>query len=233
MGIAKGKDFEVVDLEHANPGVNPKELKIGQIITLPSKGNKATPEEKKDVAYHGNSIQKYLESIGEDGTYDNRAKLAAKYGIKGYKGTAAQNLQLLGIIRDGAKAPSTEVVKPSGTVSKGQTVTIPGGKLYAQGNAVSPVKNAQLTAKVESINNNWRNSVRLINNNGVYIGFARLTDLGNGSVPTTKNRSVDAVAREIAFEKHSWGVNPGRAQKLRAAGYNPDEVQKRINQLLK
>ncbi|MEC6747321.1 N-acetylmuramoyl-L-alanine amidase [Marinilactibacillus sp. XAAS-LB27] len=232
-GIAKGKDFEVIDLEHANPGVDPKGLKIGQVITLPSAGNKATPEEKQSTKYHGNSISKYLESIGEDGSYDNRAKLAAKYGIKGYQGSAAQNLQLLGILRDGAKAPSTEVVKLNNSIAVGQSVTLPAGKLYAQGNAVNPVKNAKLTAKVDKIDNNWRNSVRLINSKGTYVGFARLTDLGGGSVPTTNNRSVDAVAREIAFEKHSWGDNPGRAQKLRKAGYKPDEVQKRINQLLK
>ncbi|WP_208560630.1 N-acetylmuramoyl-L-alanine amidase [Marinilactibacillus kalidii] len=232
-GIAKGKDFEVVDLEHANPGVDPKGLKIGQIITLPSDVNKATSEEKQSVSYHGNSIQKYLESIGEEGSYDNRVRLADKYGIKDYKGNAEQNLQLLSIIRDGAKAPSTVVIKENNTINKGQAIIVPAGKLYAQGNATKPVKNEQLTAKVDSINTNWRNSVRLINENGVYVGFVQLTDLEYGSISATTNQSTLAVAREIAFGKHNWGNNPERAEKLRKAGYDPNEVQKNINQLLK
>lgn len=104
--IAKGRDFNVIDLEHANPKVDARSLQIGQVINIPGKEEeKATEEEKKSSAYHGNSIQKYLESIGEDGSFEARKKRAEELGIKGYKGTAEQNLQLLGIIRDGDTPP--------------------------------------------------------------------------------------------------------------------------------
>lgn len=104
--IAKGRDFNVVDLEHVNPKVDARALQIGQVINIPGKEEgKATEEEKKSPAYHGNSIQKYLESIGEDGSFEARKKRAEELGIRGYKGTAEQNLQLLGIIRDGNKPP--------------------------------------------------------------------------------------------------------------------------------
>lgn len=42
-----------------------------------------------------NSIVDYLKSIGVDSSMANRKKLAAKYGIRNYRGTSEQNLQLL------------------------------------------------------------------------------------------------------------------------------------------
>lgn len=48
------------------------------------------------------------------------------------------------------------------------------------------------------------------------------------SAPAKK--SVDEIAREVIAGK--WGNNPQRAQKLSAAGYDADAVQKRVNQLL-
>lgn len=49
--------------------------------------------------YKGDSVVDYLHSIGEDASYSNRAKLAKKYGIKGYSGSANQNLTLLQKLR--------------------------------------------------------------------------------------------------------------------------------------
>ncbi|GEK89989.1 N-acetylmuramoyl-L-alanine amidase [Alkalibacterium putridalgicola] len=104
--IAKGREFNVIDLEHANPKIDARSLQIGQTINIPrAEEEKATEEEKQSPAYHGNSIQKYLESIGEDDSYEARKKRAVELGIKEYKGTAEQNLQLLGIIRDGVTPP--------------------------------------------------------------------------------------------------------------------------------
>ncbi|MCI3027667.1 N-acetylmuramoyl-L-alanine amidase [Desemzia sp. C1] len=54
---------------------------------------------KQKSSYKGNSLVDYLKSIKVDSSPANRKKLAAKYGIKNYKGTAAQNLQLLNKMR--------------------------------------------------------------------------------------------------------------------------------------
>lgn len=54
---------------------------------------------KTKSSYKGNSLVDYLKSIKVDSSPANRKKLAAKYGIKKYKGTAAQNLQLLNKMR--------------------------------------------------------------------------------------------------------------------------------------
>ncbi len=62
------------------------------------------------------SIVTYLNSINADSSYSNRAKLAKKYGIGGYKGTAAQNTKLLGILRGGS-APAATKKKGNQTTS--------------------------------------------------------------------------------------------------------------------
>lgn len=64
------------------------------------------------------SIVDYLKSIGQDSSFAARAKLAAKYGIKNYKGTAEQNTKLLNILRkQKSKAPAKTIKKP-GTPKK-------------------------------------------------------------------------------------------------------------------
>lgn len=58
-------------------------------------------------AYTGNSIIDYLKSIGQDSSFANRKKLADQYGISNYSGTAAQNTQLLNLMRGGAGSGSS------------------------------------------------------------------------------------------------------------------------------
>src|SRR5690606_16079353 len=79
----------------------------------------ATKQTKSKAVYTGNSIVDYLKSIGVDSSFANRKKLAEKHGIKNYTGTASQNLQLLRILRDGAK-PVGSVKK---TTNKSTTTT--------------------------------------------------------------------------------------------------------------
>lgn len=58
----------------------------------------ATPVSKN--AYDGNSVVDYLKVIGVDNSYANRTKLAKEHGIKNYTGAAAQNAELLEIMRN-------------------------------------------------------------------------------------------------------------------------------------
>ena len=46
----------------------------------------------------------------------------------------------------------------------------------------------------------------------------------------TARKSITQVAKEVIQGK--WGNNPQRAQKLRAAGYDPNVVQKEVNRLM-
>lgn len=57
------------------------------------------------------------------------------------------------------------------------------------------------------------------------------TNSGAGATQTaTQKKSVDEIAREVLAGK--WGNGATRTQKLQAAGYDPAEVQKRVNELL-
>lgn len=59
------------------------------------------PEYFLEEIWHGTSISRALESLGEDGSYRRRAELAALNGIAGYKGTADQNTHMLNLLRTG------------------------------------------------------------------------------------------------------------------------------------
>ena len=49
--------------------------------------------------------------------------------------------------------------------------------------------------------------------------------------PATATKSIDTLAREVIAGK--WGNGATRTNKLLAAGYDPNAVQKRVNELLK
>ena len=59
------------------------------------------PEYYLQDIWHGTSISKALESIGEDGSYQHRVQIAAANGIAGYAGTAPQNTHMLNLLRTG------------------------------------------------------------------------------------------------------------------------------------
>jgi hypothetical protein len=60
------------------------------------------------------SIVDYLKSIGQPSDFTSRKLLAEQYGIKNYVGSAEQNIQLLNLLRSGAKPGQ---VSPSTTTS--------------------------------------------------------------------------------------------------------------------
>jgi len=90
----------------------------------PKKSSSGSNPKETTSTYKGNSIVDYLKSIGVDSSFANRKRLAQKYGIKNYTGTATQNLQLLRIMRDGSK-PIGNVKKTSNkatTTTKKKTI---------------------------------------------------------------------------------------------------------------
>jgi N-acetylmuramoyl-L-alanine amidase len=60
---------------------------------------------------------------------------------------------------------------------------------------------------------------------------AAVNELLTGKKPTAAKKSVDDIAREVLAGK--WGNGIARKVKLAAAGYDPAEVQQRVNALLK
>jgi len=68
-----------------------------ELLNKMRKGTKSKSVKKGNMKT--TSIVDYLKSIGVDSSFSNRKKLAAKHGIKNYRGTASQNTQLLNKMR--------------------------------------------------------------------------------------------------------------------------------------
>ena len=138
--------------------------------------SKPSTSTKNVTNYKGSSIVDYL-NLKENkhlggSSFSNRKKLASANGIKNYTGTATQNKQLLDKLQGGgASSKST-----SKSVKVGDTVTTKA--LYANSGSTKNVRSSSIKGYVDTINNNWRNPIRLRNKKGgYYLGFTRQQDL--------------------------------------------------------
>ncbi|WP_101844207.1 N-acetylmuramoyl-L-alanine amidase [Halobacillus sp. Marseille-P3879] len=118
----ENEGLSVDDLKKLNPSVDPSKLKIGEKIKIKETASKPAPKPASNGDMKTTSIVTYLKSIGVDSSFNYRAKLAAKYGISRYKGTAPQNISLLSKMRGGSKsaAPKTATPKKSSSPVKGK-----------------------------------------------------------------------------------------------------------------
>ena len=80
----------------------------GAGVTHTSTVKPAVKPAVKPSAPSGGSIVDYLNKQGKDSSFSARKRLAAKYGIKNYTGTAAQNTQLLKKLQSGS-APKKKI----------------------------------------------------------------------------------------------------------------------------
>jgi N-acetylmuramoyl-L-alanine amidase CwlA len=120
-GISKALDVEVKDIEKLNPKVDAGNLQVGQKIKVENVSKSAPSKTTPAASYSGNSIVDYLNAIGEDASFSNRKKLAAKYGISNYSGSLDQNLALLNKLRNSTLTKSSTPSKPA--PSKGNMKT--------------------------------------------------------------------------------------------------------------
>ncbi|WP_062105203.1 N-acetylmuramoyl-L-alanine amidase [Bacillus niameyensis] len=92
-------------------------VEVAKEVSKPKEENKPS---KTATEYKGNSIVDYLNSKKIDSSFSNRKKLATQYGVKNYKGTAAQNIELLNKMKGGS-APKVE--EPANPKPKGDQKT--------------------------------------------------------------------------------------------------------------
>ncbi|MGD7047101.1 N-acetylmuramoyl-L-alanine amidase [Rossellomorea marisflavi] len=117
-GLSQALDVDVKTIEKLNPKLDAKSLKVGQKVKIketkvapkPVPAKPSTPAKKGDMKT--TSIVTFLQSIGENSSISNREKLAIKFGIQGYKGTAEQNLKLLDLMRKGVSPTPPKVSVP-------------------------------------------------------------------------------------------------------------------------
>lgn len=116
--IMKEENIRIQEVKqhHAFSGKNcPAQIRAGvegitwaDFIRLVKDIELPAPKPYKPNAQDTNSIVTYLLQNGKDASFPARAKLADKHGINGYRGTAAQNIQLLTILRSGKQPKKPE-----------------------------------------------------------------------------------------------------------------------------
>lgn len=97
--IAAEFGVTVDDLVEWNNLSDPDDIQVGQELIVsdpdPDPGEYPPPEP-------GEGLVDYMDRIGMDSSFENRALLAEEYGIENYTGTAEQNEQLLQYIAEGS-----------------------------------------------------------------------------------------------------------------------------------
>lgn len=116
-------------------GQSQADILLAQAQQMLTGGAKAggTPTAQPQSSYTGGSIVDYLNSVGQNSSFNARKSIAEQNGITGYTGSATQNTQLLNALRS-RQGTTVNSALTSGqqTASKAQPTT--GGAVDAQGN---------------------------------------------------------------------------------------------------
>lgn len=162
-------EYGVVNKESDYTGTAAQNTALLKAMQSEEPKQDGTRKEPIKSGYTGSSIVDYLVSIKVDNSFSNRKKLASKYGISNYSGSASQNKQLLNAMRGDSKP-----VKKG--VAVGDTVT--SRTLYSTSNSTKNVRSSSIKGYVDSINSGWKNEIRLRNKKGGhYLGFTKKKDL--------------------------------------------------------
>lgn len=132
-----------------------------------------TPDEQQTKShstnkgtYKGNSVVDYLKHMGEDSSFSHRAELAKEYGVSGYKGTAAQNTELLDKLQGGSKPGGGSNNKSGGKYGKLKIVNVSNAAIVMDAPDRINASNIGTIAKGHTASLNG--SVRGKNNSGGY-----------------------------------------------------------------
>lgn len=110
----KGKSYTVQ--QRGSNRVLLKEL-YSWVKTSDISGAVASKPKPKPTATASGSVVDWMKSQGMNSSYANRKKLAGKYGIRNYEGTAKQNGQLLAKLKAGKSALAAATKKGNQTTS--------------------------------------------------------------------------------------------------------------------
>lgn len=176
-----------------------------------------TPVSKN--AYDGNSVVDYLKAIGVDNSYANRAKLAKEHGIKNYTGTAAQNAELL------------EIMRNESTVED-----------VSRDNDVPEYKGASLVDYLNHVKkgSSFNDRKKLADQYGIknYKGTAAQNTAllnalqGKKKVVAKVGKSIDQMAKEIINNKNVPTGHAARQKWLGVDNATYQKVRARVNQIL-
>lgn len=134
-------------------------------------------------------------------------------------------------ILDG-KEPQPAKPQPSSTTRKvGDTVTING--VYTASNSTKKLNPARTTGKITKIINGARNPYLLDNGNLGWVNDSVIVSASSSSSSQPaqpSKKSATEVAQEVIAGK--WGNGDARKTNLTKAGYNYNEIQNKVNELM-
>lgn len=133
------------------------------------------------------SIVDYLKKKGQDSSYAARSQLAASYGIQGYKGTAAQNTQLLKTLQSGAQ--------PATNPAQAQTPTV------LQPAAIRETKVYQQSFKPTELTNHYKQTMLDTDEDEPGPYNSMYQDTINSILDTINNRQPFDVNNDANYQK--------------------------------
>lgn len=98
------------------------------------------------AGYNGNSVADFLKAAGQPTDYNSRAALAQTYGITNYSGTAAQNTQLLGILKAKATGNVNNLGVPNNISQTSNATTTPTPTTPIDASALSSTNGSDLNS---------------------------------------------------------------------------------------
>lgn len=178
---------------------------------------------KPKAAYTGGSLITYLKSVGQDSSFANRKKLAAKNKIKNYKGTAAQNTKLLNILRNKRLPKKNSVYTVGGIKYKVTYTHITKGTVQVAGTQSKKLKAAAIPAKVmlkgyyykvNSIGAGAFNSCKLLKN--ITVKTTALKSVGKNALKGIHKKAVIKVpyTKLKAYKKLFKGKGQSKSVKI-------------------
>src|SRR5699024_1979233 len=189
-----------------------KSLDGTQETVKPSTPSKPAPAPSKPATPSkpsGGSVVDYLNSQGKDSSFSARKKLANQYGIKNYKGTAKQNIDLLNKLKSGnpAKQP-----RPKKSINQMAQEVIAGKHGTGHANR----------RKSLGISQSEYNKVRAEVN--------RLSGVKTSSKPSM---TIDQMANKIINDKNAPTGHEARRKWLGIDNATYQKVRTKVNQKLR
>jgi hypothetical protein len=156
-------------------------------------------------SYAGVSVVDYLKSAGQASDYNSRATLAAKYGITGYSGTAAQNTQLLNLLRGGQSSGSSSTIIPSGSQIAPKSETPQNASEVSDSNTAKSFINSEQDAAASllsssddvPIRSSVQNFAEMMAEAKKAMGIGSTTATAQPAVPNTEQAYKDSLANPM------------------------------------
>jgi hypothetical protein len=99
------------DIYNSNPEKMPEGYRLIGFNSEAEPIIESIEKEKVKEPNYDTDLSAYLKKKGQPKSYSDRKKLASQYGIDGYKGSASQNIKLLGLVKEGKPTLKKEVLK--------------------------------------------------------------------------------------------------------------------------